>query len=325
MAKGNNDTAALIIAFLVTAGLLGGGFWFFSRNSPQLGGKPGEMLDPTARSSATPQNAADTTTVPDLDTSLPNPAVLTMDGSVTIVALMKQLQLAYTQVNPSLQTTYGLPDGKPNGTNAGIRNLVEGRALIAASSRPLKPDEYQAGLQGIPIAKDALAVVVGVDNPYKGELTSQQLKQIFQGKITNWSQVGGPALPIKVINRSPDSGTYTFFKDVVLFEQAFAPDGPNFTTAQQDETTPLLQQLGRNGITYSTVQQVEKQRTVRIVPIDGLSPTDPEAIKNGTYPLGRVIYLAVPKQTSPAVKQFIDMARSPRGQQVVQRVGFLPL
>lgn len=325
MAKGNNDTAVLIIAFLVTAGLLGGGFWFFSRNSPQLGEKFSEALDPTARSSATPQNAADTTSVSNLDTSLPNPAVLTMDGSVTMVALMKQLQIAYTQVNPSLQTTYGLPNGKPNGTNAGIRNLVEGRALIAASSRPLKPEEYQAGLQGIPIAKDALAIVVGIDNPYKGELSSQQLKQIFQGQITNWSQVGGPALPIKVINRSPDSGTYTFFRDVVLLEQAFALDGPNFITAKQDETTPLLKQLGQNGITYSTVQQVEKQRTVRLVSIDGLLPTDQEAIRNGTYPLGRVIYLAVPKQTSSAVKQFIDMARSSRGQQVVQRVGFLPL
>ncbi|XHX79241.1 MAG: phosphate ABC transporter substrate-binding protein [Stenomitos frigidus ULC029] len=323
MAKGNNDTAALIIAFLVTAGLLvGGGVWFFK-------GKLFRPLDgtsdPTARSSATPQNSTNPTTVPALETSQPNPAVLTMDGSVTMVALMKQFQLAYTQVNPSLQTTYGLPDGNPNGTNTGIRNLIDGKALITASSRPLKPNEYQAGLQAIPIAKDALAVVVGLNNPYKGGLTSQQLKQIFQGKITNWSQVGGPALPIKVINRSSDSGTYTFFKDVVLFEQSFAPDGPNFTTARQDETTPLLQQLGRNGITYSTVQQVEKQRTVRIVPIDGLLPTDQTAIQNGTYPLGRVLYLAVPKQISPAVKQFIDMTLSPRGQQVVQRVGFLPL
>ena len=321
MAKGNNDTAALIIAFLVTAGLLGGGYWFFSKSSPQLG----KTVAPNAPSPTTPQNPANTTTATNLDTSLPDPTVLTMDGSVTMVALLKQLQFAYTQVNPSLQTTYGLPDGKPNGTNTGIRNLIDGKVSIAAASRPLKPDEYQAGLQAIPIAKDALAVVVGLDNPYKGELTSQQLKQIFQGKITNWSQLGGPSLPIKVINRSPDSGTYTFFKDVVLLEQAFAPDGPNFTTAKQDETTPLLKQLGRNGITYSTVQQVEKQRTVRIVPIDGLLPTDQAAIKDGTYPIGRVVYLAVPKQTSPAVKQFIDMVRSPRGQQVVQRVGFLPL
>ncbi len=321
MAKGNNDTAALLIAFLITAGLLGGGFWFFSKNfSPKLSG----TVSPPAQSSSTPQNSTSTNAL-HLDTSLPNPIVLNMDGSVTMVALIKQLQLAYTQVNPSLRTTYGVPDGKPNGTNVGMRNLIDGKVILAASSRPLKPEEYQAGLQGVPIAKDALAVVVGLDNPYKGELTSQQLKQIFQGQITNWSQVGGANLPIKVINRSPNSGTYTFFQEVVLLEQAFAPDGANFKTAQQDETTPLLQMLGKDGITYSTVQQVEKQQTVRIVSIDGISPTDQNAVRSGTYPISRLIYLAVPEKTSPAVKQFIDLTLSPQGQQIVQRVGFLPL
>jgi phosphate transport system substrate-binding protein len=54
----------------------------------------------------------------------------------------------------------------------------------------------------------------------------------------------------------------------------FAPDGPNFTTLPRDETTPMLRALGNNGIGYSTVQQVANQQTVRIVPIDGMSPTD---------------------------------------------------
>ncbi len=322
MAKGNNETVALLLTFLITAGLVGGGLWFVGKNFlPQLSG----TLFSTSPPTPTPQNSEPTTNTLNLDTSLPNPAVLSMDGSVTMVALVKQLQIAYTQVNPSLQTTYGVPDGKPNGTNAGIRNLIDGNVVMTASSRPLKPKEYETGLQGVPIAKDALAVVVGLNNSYKGGLTSQQLKQIFQGQITNWSQVGGLDLPIKVINRSPNSGTYTFFQDVVLLGQPFAPDGSKFKTAKQDETTPLLQMLGKDGITYSTVQQVEKQQTVRIVPIDGVQPTDQNAVRNGTYPISRVVYLAVPQNTSPAVKQFIDMTLSPQGQQIVQRVGFLPL
>ncbi len=314
----NRETLTLVLSLLITLGLLGFGVWYF-RGSLPFGFK--QQTQPSASQSGAPQ-AFDTSS---LDTSLPNPNVLSIDGSVTIVALMKQLQIAFNPVNPSLSTTYGLPNGSPNGTNKGIQNLKDGRVLMAASSRPLRPDEAQAGLVQVPIARDALAVAVGINNPYKGELTIEQLKGIFQGKITNWSQVGGPNLPIKVINRSPDSGTYTFFQEVVLLEEPFAPDSANFTTVKKDETTSILRALGDNGISYSTVSQIENQKTVRFIPINGISPTDKTAIEDGTYPISRVVYLVVPGKTSPAAKQFIDFTISARGQQVVQRVGFIPL
>ncbi|MGK7921833.1 MAG: substrate-binding domain-containing protein [Trichodesmium sp.] len=64
---------------------------------------------------------------------------------------------------------------------------MENKVQIAAVSRPLKPEEAEANIKLIPIAKDALAVVVGINNPYKGDLKLDQLKYIYQGKITNWS------------------------------------------------------------------------------------------------------------------------------------------
>lgn len=100
---------------------------------------------------------------------MPNPDVITIDGSVTIVTLVKQLQIAYNLLNPYLPTTYGLPDGRPNGTNAGLKNLIAGKVVMAASSRRLNSQELQAGLVGVPIARDALAVAVGINNPYKGQ------------------------------------------------------------------------------------------------------------------------------------------------------------
>jgi phosphate transport system substrate-binding protein len=329
MASRKNDLPALLLTLLITLGLIGGGVWFFGRrlfanlNQPnQPASQTAQGQSPESPQSSQPPIVASTA---NLDVSQPDPSVLVMDGSVSLVALVKQLQVAYLQINPNLPTAYGVPDGKPNGTNAGIQNLLNGQVLLAVSSRPLKPEERQAGLQAIPIARDALAVAVGVDNPYKGGLTLDQLKQIFQGKITNWSQVGGPDLPIRVINRSPDSGTYTFFQDVVLLGEPFAPNSDNFTTVQQDETTPLLRALRQDGITYSTVTQVANQQTVRTVPIEGISPTDQAAVKAGSYPISRVAYLVVRQQTSPAVKQFIDMVLSPQGQQIVARLGFTPL
>ncbi|GAB4150195.1 MAG: phosphate ABC transporter substrate-binding protein [Cyanobacteria bacterium J069] len=331
MSQGKNDTAALLVSLLVTLGLIGGGLWFFGRQFLTSDGgdrpiavSPGDpSVNPAAPSPTPPPPAAGNT--PNLDTSVADPSVLTIDGSVTMVSLVKRLQLAYAQVNPGLPTTYGVPDGRPNGTNAGLQNLANGTVSLAASSRPLTGAEAQAGLVGVPIARDALAVVVGRDNPYTGGLTLDQLKRIYQGQITNWSEVGGPDLPIKVINRASDSGTQSFFKDVVLLGGNFAPDGPNFVTLPRDETTPMLRALGNNGIGYSTVQQVVNQQTVRIVPIDGVQPTDTASVRNGTYPISRIIFLATKRQTSPAVKQFIDMALSSSGQQIVQQTGFIPL
>ncbi|MFQ3629498.1 MAG: phosphate ABC transporter substrate-binding protein, partial [Cyanobacteriota bacterium] len=329
MSQGKNDIAALLVALMITVGLIGGGLWFFGRRFLNSGSSNAPIAaSPDAPDPSSPSPAVAPPAVGNpvsLDTSLPDPSVLAIDGSVTMVSLMKRLQLAYAQTNPALPTTYGVPDGRPNGTNAGIQNLTNGTVVMAASSRPLTVAEAQSGLVGVPIARDALAVVVGRDNPYTGGLTLDQLKRIYQGQITNWSEVGGPNLPIKVINRANDSGTQSFFKDVVLLGGDFAPDGPNFITLARDETTPMLRALGNNGIGYSTVQQVVNQQTVRIVPIDGVQPTDIAAVKNGTYPISRIIFLVARRQTSPAVKQFIDMTLSSSGQQIVQQTGFIPL
>ncbi len=315
-----NDIPALLVALLITLGLIGGGLWFFGRGFLSTWGGS----DP-ADSETNPSDVDINSTSADLNPVLENPSVLTIDGSVTMVALIKQLQILYGQVNPDLPTAYGVPDGRPTGTNGGLQNLRNGTVLMAASSRPLNDEERQTGLISIPIARDALAVAVGIDNPYQGGLTLAQLKQIFQGQVTNWSEVGGPDLPIRVINRSPNSGTHTFFKDVVLLGQEFAPDSATFITVQQDETTPILRSLGNNGIGYSTIQQIENQQTVRVVPIEGISPTNTDAVKSGVYPISRAIYLVVPAETSPSVKEFVDVVLSAQGQLVVERVGFIAL
>ena len=326
MSQGNNkDTGALIFSLLITLGLIGGGLWFFGRQFFSGKGQSSVDSSPVGQSTgqSTPPNPD--LSVSQIETSQADPQVLTIDGSVTLVALIKQFQLAYSQVNPALPTTYGVPDGKPNGSNQGIQNLLKNEVVMAVSSRPISGSELQAGLHAVPFARDAIAVVVGINNPFQGSLTLAQLKQIYQGEITNWSQVGGTDLPIKVINRSTTSGTSSFFKDAVLFGEAFAPDSADFVTLPRDETTPMLKALENNGIGYTTVAQAVNQQTVRLIPIEGVSPTDETAVKAGKYPLSRVVYLVVPQKTSPAVKQFIDLVLSAQGQQTVQRVGFLPL
>lgn len=320
------------IVYILLIAILGGGGWYAHRSgllsswlSRTSGSPTAQPQAPTAPNPPQVQVPNPPANAVNLDTSLPNPVVLQVDGSVTMIRLVLALKGGYSQRNPSIPITYGIPDGKPNGSNAGLKALMEGRIQMAASSRPLNASEVQAGLQAIPVAKDALAVAVGVNNPYKGGLTLQQLADIFQGRITNWSQVGGPDRRIRVLNRAPQSGTYSVFQELVLLGSPFAPDNPPyFTTATQDATTPLLRALGEDGITYSTVDQVQNQQTVRMVPIDGQMPTR-EAIQSGRYPLARNVFLVVPQKTSPVVADFINYALSDQGQQIIGRTEFIPL
>ncbi|MFZ4728439.1 MAG: phosphate ABC transporter substrate-binding protein [Pseudanabaena sp.] len=295
---------------------------------------PTTTASPTITSTPTPSPTIDIATIESIDTSQPNPQVLTMDGSVTMVKMVKLLRNGYAQVNPNIPTTYGFDingqpkdgeDVRPTGSSSGLKNLIDGKVLMVATSRALKPDEAKAGIKVIPIARDAIAIVVGRDNPFQGSLTKAQLRDIYTGKITNWSEVGGANLPIKVFNRSPDSGTQGFFKDDVLLDAKFAPEGENFKTWERDETTAVLRVLGSNGIYYTTVSQTVRQDTIRVVPIDGISPENRKAILDRTYPIIRDVYLAVPKQTSPAVKQFIEFALSSDGQRIVEQAEFIRL
>ncbi|MBD2311744.1 phosphate ABC transporter substrate-binding protein [Desertifilum sp. FACHB-1129] len=313
MTQKNSSSILVFISFLLL--LLGGGYyWFFLNPSGSL---TGESTSTTTQSAVA---SPDTLLV-----TQPNPTVLAIDGSVTMVRLVKLLQNGFSQQNPNIPITYGIPNGNPTGSNGGMANLIAQRVQLAATSRPLNATEVQAGLQAIPVARDALAIVIGASNPFSGSLTLEELKGIFQGQITNWSEVGGPNVPIRVLNRSPNSGSYTLFQEMVLLGEPFGQDGTNFVTYTRDVTTPILQALRTDGISYTTVAQAQNQQTVKIIPINGILPTDAAAVQNGTYPISRNVFFAVPKQTSPVVKAFIDFARSPQGQQFVQQAEFIPI
>ncbi|MDJ0552916.1 MAG: phosphate ABC transporter substrate-binding protein [Microcoleaceae cyanobacterium MO_207.B10] len=326
MAQSNRPPLIVfIILFLLFAGA---GYWFFlNKNQPEnttnnIPNTLNNQNNPPPKLSLTEQANQ---IVSNLDTSLPNPNVLAMDGSVTMVKLIKLLENSYQQKYPNIPVTYGVPEGLPNGSNQGMKNLLANKVQIAAISRPLEPEEAEAGIKLIPIAQDSLAIVVGIENLYTGDLTLDQLKDIYQGKITNWSEIGGPDLPIKVINRSPKSGTYSFFQDVVLLGESFAPDSSNFITYERDVTTPILRELKSNGISYTTVAQAKNQTTVRIIPINGVSPLDQTAINNQNYVLSRNVFLAVQNPISPAVQNFLEFALSNQGQQLIEQADFISI
>lgn len=336
--KGTDFKYAIIFGTVVT--LLAVTIWYFSCKDGQCGFNP--KPTPTISTNFKPSKLfsieESLKIVNSLDSSLPdeNKELLTMDGGVIMVSLMKKLRFEYEQVYPNKKTSYGLDiEGnprtgekvEPSGSDGGLRNLINGKILMAATLRPLNPNEIQKEIIAVPIARDAIVVMVGINNSFKGSLSKDQLRDIYLGKITNWSVVGGEDLPIKVYNLNKDSSARSIFKEAVLLGAEFPPDGLNFITWNRYLTADVLQALGNDGICYTNISHDEPQtkELARIVAIDGINPEDKQTLLNGAYPLGRTVYLATTKRTTLSAKRFIEFVLSPTGQNIVESEEFIRL
>jgi phosphate transport system substrate-binding protein len=234
--------------------------------------------------------------------TVPTGTVVKVDGSTSMVTLNQNLKQAFERQFPGTQVLT-----QANGSSRGIQDLLAGQADIAATSRPLTATETQQGLQSITVANDAIAIVVGQQNPFRGSLTPAQVRGIFLGIVVNWSQVGGPNKMIRVINRPAFSGTHQTFKEQVLQDSDFGTT-TNITTLPQDATTPLLRALGDDGIGYATAGQVINQQTVRVVPILDKLPDQSD------YLYQRPLYYVYRHPPNPAAQAFLGFVLSPQGQ-----------
>jgi phosphate transport system substrate-binding protein len=244
---------------------------------------------------------------------------ITVKGSDTMVILSQRWAERYMSAhsNVSIQVTGG-------GSGTGISALINGTTDICNSSRPMKQSEIKKlkerfGTLGveIPCAKDGITIYLNGSNSVTN-LTIDQLKQIYTGKITNWKQVGGKDSKIIMYSRENNSGTYVYFKDNVLSGQDYAPSCQNLpgTAAVVNAVSKDVNGIGYGGHGYS--------KGVKMCKVNGIDPTK-ENIGNGKYPISRSLYLYLRNRPSGAIKQFIDWALSAEGQKVVSEVGYFPL
>jgi len=294
-----------IVFILLVLGLLGGAYLFSFRIKDMPVAVPGveaPQPDDATSGAAAPANFA-------LQPSVAAGTTVSIDGSTSMVLINEALKAGFMQQYPGTQVNTAAV-----GSENGIQALLLGDIDVAASSRPLTAQEQANGLVAVPVTTDRMALVVGNDNPYRRGLSTGQVAQIFQGQITNWSALGGPDATIRVINRPSVSGTHAAFREMVLKGGDFGTT-PNITTLDRDATTPLLQQLGTDGIGYATFSQVADQQTVRVVPVDGVTP------EAANYPLQRPLYYVYKDANSPAVQAFLGFALSPQGQQAIAAAG----
>lgn len=250
---------------------------------------------------------------------------ITVKGSDTMVILAQRWAERYMTAHPDIvvQVTGG-------GSGTGISALINGTTDICNASRPMKPSErdklkQRFGTPGVEIkcAQDGLSVYVNEASAV-AELSLQQIRDIYSGKITNWKDVGGPNAKIIVYGRENNSGTYVYFKDNVLM-------GDDYTASMQSlpGTASVVNAVSKdkNGVGYGGAAYGKGIREVKVkkdASSTAYAPTK-ENIKAGTYPISRYLYMYLRNKPKGAMKEYIDWILGDGGQGIVTEVGYFPI
>ena len=200
-------------------------------------------------------------------------------------------------------------DTKPE-SSGGESCPVRGACQMGGVARDVNPEYLDQGVVPTMIGKDAIAVIVHESNPVK-DLTPEQLHGIFTGKITNWSEVGGPDLAIKPLIVKKGSATRKVFRKVILGEDDYAgakvvtPDAKIVSTVARDPAA-----IGQISLAF-----VQGNAKVAAIAVGGQAAS----VDNSSYPITRPLFLTTNGTPTPEVQAFLDWALSPEGQAVVKQ------
>jgi len=236
---------------------------------------------------------------------------------ITKKAFMSELAKAYEKKTGIKVVLNG------GGATKGIRDATAGRIDIGGACRPpIEGHPLERNAYQVPVAWDALAVIVNPKNPVRG-ITLHQLQDIYLGRIKNWRQLGGPNKPIELyIRRGKVSGVGRTLRALVFanFDQEF-PGAKEIVRS----SGPLEKAIEKNPWAIGTTGiSSAKRRKVNILALNGKDPSY-ENIKNGSYILYRPLYLVTKGHSADKkVRDFITFALSREGRAVIRRAGSVP-
>jgi phosphate transport system substrate-binding protein len=280
------------------------------------------------------------TATPPSPSSAQTPARLSgeikVDGSSTVYPITEAVGEEFQKLHPDVKVVVGI-----SGTGGGFKKFCNGETDISDASRPILQKEIdtcaQNGIEYIelPVAYDALSVVVNPRNNWVACMTVADLKKIWepdaQGKITRWNQVRPewPDAPLNLYGPGTDSGTFDYFTEAIV-GKAKASRG-DYTASEDDNV--LVQgvandqyALGYFGLAY----YFENQDKLKVVAIDngkGCVLPSEETVRNGTYqPLSRPLFIYVSRKAAdrPEVEAFVRFYLE-KGPALVKQVGYIPL
>ena len=274
-------------------------------------------------------------------------------GSTTWIPVHETVREAIASTFPEFQLRYTLPSSGAPGSGTGIEMLLDGQLSFSESSRPVKDEEFQSAqqrgfnLEQIPTAIDGIALAVHPNLGIDG-LTVEQIQAIYTSQVTNWSELGGPNLPIAAYSRSPEAaGTAKYFLDSIMDADAY---GENVIFVG-DTTTGIRQVLGNEGgIYYASAPEIVNQCSIYAIPIATVAQPDnfvppysgswrtgqaclsqentvnKDNFRDGSYPLTRRLFVVVKADggiDETAGRAYADMLLSTEGQTLIEEAGFV--
>lgn len=267
---------------------------------------------------------------------LPEPSKLTitkdlprLDGATALYPLYAAFaQAVYPRQDYDLYES----EVMVNTTPVAYKNLIEGRADLIFAAAPSEGQKAAARKQGkelkfTPIGREAFVFFVNASNPVTG-LTTEQIRGIYSGELTRWSDVGGSDAQIRAFQRPDDSGSQTMLERVMDGRELAKPPEENVASgmggiiSRTADYRNYKNALGYSFLFYAT--EMVRNGNIRLLDIDGVKP-ERATIANGEYPFAAEFYAVTAGSDNPNVEKLIEWIRSPQGQYLVEQTGYTPL
>lgn len=253
---------------------------------------------------------------------------ITIKGSDTMVHLVTVWAENYMKTPTGTQVSV-----TGGGSGTGIAALLNKTTDICAASREMSATEKeQARQKGLNpheyiVARDGIALVVNPANPVE-ELTMEQLKKIFTGALTDWSQVSGAKGSFILLSRESSSGTYVFFQEHVLKKEDYTVQARLMpaTSAIIQAVAEDANAIGYVGLGYA-LEAGNKVKVLRVKADDAAPSIQPseETVRDATYSIARPLYLYANEPAGKAVTDFIQFCLGDAGQNIVRETGYVPV
>ena len=246
---------------------------------------------------------------------------LHIEGSTTVGPIADGFTEVFKKMYPDVTITVN-----KSGSGTGAAALIDGRCDIATMSRFMKEQEFKdavaKGVFPVPhvVAMDGVCIVVHPSNPVDS-MTTEQVKDIYLGKIRNWKALGGPDIPIVVISRDTESGTYDTFESFIMKGQKMDSSVEYVSTNPQAFARVKSTRGAIGYVGYGFIQT-----GVKAVTLDGVKPSR-QTILSGKYLVSRPLFMftnGYPTLGSMAHK-FVTFHLTEEGQEVVEDKGFVPV
>jgi phosphate transport system substrate-binding protein len=244
---------------------------------------------------------------------------LVVKGSTTVLPIAQAAAEKYMESNADCKITVS-----GGGSGNGIKAIIDGSTDIADASRFIKDKEVKdavaKGVYPVPfaVAMDALLPVVNPSNPVT-DLTPEQYRDIYTGKITNWKDVGGPSMAIAVVGRDTSSGTFETWENKIMNKERVTERALIVAS-----NGAMVQTVARNKLAIGYIGLGYLDKSVKALKVSGIMGSNETAL-DGSYPISRYLYMFTNGWPKGDALKFVNFVLSTDGQKIIADTGYVPL